>query len=94
MQPPEPENFDPEGLLRGIYRYRPATEHRTNTANILASGVAMPAALRAAEMLAAEWDVAADVWSVTSWSELNRDGVADPEAAAAPSRTSPRASPT
>ena len=27
-------------------------------------------------MLAAEWDVAADVWSVTSWSELNRDGVA------------------
>ncbi|MBO0883688.1 MAG: pyruvate dehydrogenase (acetyl-transferring), homodimeric type, partial [Mycobacterium sp.] len=40
------------------------------------SGVAMPSALRAAELLAAEWDVAADVWSVTSWSELNRDGVA------------------
>ena len=76
VQPPEPENFDPEGLLRGIYRYRPATEGRTNTADILASGVAMPSALRAAEMLAAEWDVAADVWSVTSWSELNRDGVA------------------
>ena len=36
----------------------------------------MPSAVRAAEMLAAEWDVAADVWSVTSWSELNRDGVA------------------
>ena len=36
----------------------------------------MPSALQAAEMLAAEWDVAADVWSVTSWSELNRDGVA------------------
>ena len=76
VQPPEPENFDPEGLLRGIYRYRPATESRTNTAHILASGVAMPSALRAAEMLATEWDVAADVWSVTSWSELNRDGVA------------------
>jgi pyruvate dehydrogenase E1 component len=27
-------------------------------------------------MLAAEWDVAADVWSVTSWGELNRDGLA------------------
>ena len=76
VQPPEPENFDPEGLLRGIYRYRPAAESRTNTADILASGVAMPAALRASDMLAAEWDVAADVWSVTSWSELNRDGVA------------------
>ncbi|EUA65784.1 pyruvate dehydrogenase E1 component domain protein [Mycobacterium xenopi 4042] len=76
VQPPEPENFDPEGLLRGIYRYRKASEQRTSTAQILASGVAMPSALKAADMLAAEWDVAADVWSVTSWSELNREGVA------------------
>jgi pyruvate dehydrogenase E1 component len=75
VQPPEPENFDPEGVLRGIYRYHAATERRSNTAQILASGVSMPAALKAAEMLAAEWDVAADVWSVTSWGELNRDGV-------------------
>ena len=75
-QPPEPENFDPEGLLRGIYRYRAATEKRTSVAQILASGVSMPEALRAADMLSAEWDVAADVWSVTSWGELNRDGVA------------------
>ena len=44
-------------------------------AQILASGVAMPEAIRAADLLAAEWDVAADVWSVTSWGELNRDGV-------------------
>jgi pyruvate dehydrogenase E1 component len=75
VQPPEPDNFDPEGVLRGIYRYRAATEQRANKAQILASGVAMPGALQAAEMLAAEWDVAADVWSVTSWGELNRDGV-------------------
>src|ERR1700741_1511651 len=31
-------------------------------------------------MLAAEWDVAADVWSVTSWGELNRDGIASDRA--------------
>jgi pyruvate dehydrogenase E1 component len=74
-QPPEPENFDPEGLLRGMYRYRAAGEKRTNVAQILASGVAMPEALRAADLLAERWDVAADVWSVTSWGELNRDGV-------------------
>jgi pyruvate dehydrogenase E1 component len=74
-QPAEPHNFNPEGLLRGIYQYRAATQHRTNTAQILASGVAMPSALAAADMLAAEWDVAADVWSVTSWGELNRDGI-------------------
>jgi pyruvate dehydrogenase E1 component len=76
VQPPEPEGLDPEGLLRGIYKYRPAPEPRASVAQILASGVAMPDALRAADMLAADWDVAADVWSVTSWGELNRDGVA------------------
>jgi pyruvate dehydrogenase E1 component len=74
-QPAEPENFDPEGLLRGIYRYRAAPDRRTNSAQLLTSGVAMPETLRAAELLAADWDVAADVWSVTSWGELNRDGV-------------------
>src|SRR5262249_59763877 len=67
---------DVEALLRGIYRYCKAPEKRTHSAQILASGVAMPEALRAADLLAEEWDVAADVWSVTSWGELNRDGVA------------------
>jgi pyruvate dehydrogenase E1 component len=75
LQPAEPEGLDVEALLRGIYRYRPAPEPRSQTAQILASGVAMPSAVRAAELLAADWDVAADVWSVTSWSELNREGV-------------------
>ena len=86
VQPAEPEGIDVEALLRGIYRYRPAPEKRTHVAQILASGVAMPEALRAADLLAEEWDVAADVWSVTSWGELNRDGVADREGTAAPSR--------
>ncbi|WP_421840096.1 pyruvate dehydrogenase (acetyl-transferring), homodimeric type [Mycobacterium sp.] len=75
VQPPEPENFDPEGVLRGIYRYRAAEPGDFHKAQILASGVSMPAALKAADMLAANWGVAADVWSVTSWGELNRDGV-------------------
>ena len=83
-QPAEPADFDPEGLLRGIYRYRAAKEKRSNVAQILVSGVAMPEALRAADMLAERWDVAADVWSVTSWGELNRDGHRDREGAAAP----------
>ena len=38
VQPAEPENFDPAGLLRGIYRYRAASQKRSNTAQILASG--------------------------------------------------------
>jgi pyruvate dehydrogenase E1 component len=75
VQPAEAEGVDVEGLLRGIYRYRPAPEPRKYPAQILASGVAMPEALRAADLLAADWDVAADVWSVTSWGELNREGI-------------------
>jgi pyruvate dehydrogenase E1 component len=75
VQPAEPEGLNVEGLLRGIYRYRPAPEQRKHRAQILASGVSMPDALRAADLLAVDWDVAADVWSVTSWGELNREGV-------------------
>ena len=91
---PSRTNFDVEGLLRGIYRYRAATEQRANKAQILASGVAMPSALKAAELLAADWDVAADVWSVTSWSELNRDGVAVARGRGCATRTGRPASPT
>lgn len=79
VQPAEPDGFDAEdvaGLLRGIYRYQKAAKPKSHAAQILASGVSVPEALRAAELLAADWDVAADVWSVTSWGELNRDGVA------------------
>ncbi len=75
-QPAEPENLDIEALLRGMYRFRAAPEKRSSVAQILASGVSMPDALRAANMLAERWDVAADVWSVTSWNELRRDGLA------------------
>ena len=36
----------------------------------------MPWAIEAQQLLADDWGVAADVWSVTSWSELRRDGLA------------------
>jgi pyruvate dehydrogenase E1 component len=69
-----------EGVLRGLYRYRPAREPKGNgdtpRAQILASGPAMKAALAAQELLAQDWGVAADVWSATSWNELRRDALA------------------
>jgi pyruvate dehydrogenase E1 component len=84
-QPPAPEvsGLD-EGILHGLYRYAGAAEisspersgHSAPAAQILASGVAMPWALRAQQLLAADWGVAADVWSVTSWTELRRDALA------------------
>ncbi|HUK68159.1 MAG TPA: pyruvate dehydrogenase (acetyl-transferring), homodimeric type [Streptosporangiaceae bacterium] len=45
-------------------------------AHILASGVALRFALDAQRMLAEDWNVAADVWSATSWTELRRDAIA------------------
>jgi pyruvate dehydrogenase E1 component len=74
-QPAEPEGLDVDGLLRGLYRYQPAPERFDRHVRLLASGVALPWALRAQELLAEHWSVSADVWSVTSWGELRRDGV-------------------
>ena len=76
-QPGAPEHLDVDALLRGLYRYAasPIDAQDKPRAQLLASGVAMTAALKAQRLLAQEWGVAADVWSVTSWNELRRDAV-------------------
>lgn len=81
VQPAEPANLDIEGVLKGLYLLAPAPdssgpESSGPRASILASGVGVPWALEAQELLANDWGVHADVWSVTSWNELRRDGVA------------------
>jgi len=77
VQPAEPENLDVEGVLAGIYRYleSPLRGDGDPTVRLLASGVALPWAIQARDMLAQQWGVGAEVWSVTSWGELRRDGV-------------------
>jgi pyruvate dehydrogenase E1 component len=75
VQPAEPEDLDVDALLKGAYLHRRGEQGR-HTARIMASGVALPWALKAQEMLAQDYDVRADVWSVTSWNELARDAVA------------------
>ena len=63
-------------MLRGIYLLAPAADPEAPLrSQILASGVGVPWALRAQELLAQDWNVHADVWSVTSWNELRRDGL-------------------
>jgi pyruvate dehydrogenase E1 component len=75
VQPAEPEDLDVAGLLRGIYRYRASDRADGPQVRLLASGVSLPWALQARDMLAEQWGVGAEVWSVTSWGELRRDGV-------------------
>jgi len=76
LHPEEPANLDVEGLLKGIYLFRSGERKRKKNAQILASGVAVNWALKAQELLQKDWGVSADVWSVTSWNELRRDGLA------------------
>ncbi|HEY5515069.1 MAG TPA: pyruvate dehydrogenase (acetyl-transferring), homodimeric type [Pengzhenrongella sp.] len=79
-QPTEPENVDVEGILRGIHLVSPA-EGDGPHAQILASGVAILWAIEAQKLLTEDWGVRAAVWSVTSWNELRRDGLAAEEQA-------------
>jgi pyruvate dehydrogenase E1 component len=79
LQPAEPEGVDVEGILAGLHRYSLAAEGDGPKAQLLASGVAVQWALEAQRLLQVDWNVQADVWSVTSWNELRRDGLAADE---------------
>jgi pyruvate dehydrogenase E1 component len=81
-QPAEPENLDVAGLLKGMYRfneYETAEGDDVPRVQLLASGVALPWVRKAQQILAEEYSVAADIWSVTSWNELRRDAIAAEE---------------
>jgi len=66
-----------EGILRGLYRLRAtADSQRGPRVQLLGAGTLLREALAAAELLEQDWGVAADLWSVTSFTELRRDGLA------------------
>ena len=75
VQPAEPDEVDVEGILRGMHLVSPAKENSAPRAQLLASGVGVNWALKAQELLREDWGINADVWSVTSWNELRRDGL-------------------
>ncbi len=74
VQPAEPADVDAEGITRGIHRVS-RNDATGLKAQILASGVAVPWAHEAQHLLLQDWGVSADIWSVTSWTELRRDGL-------------------
>jgi len=76
-QPAEPEGVDVEGILAGMHLISPAPTDGPSgdPVQLLASGVAVQWALKAQELLRDDWKITSDVWSVTSWNELRRDGL-------------------
>src|SRR5436309_1085705 len=68
-----------EGILKGMYRLRASSNGKSKLksklgAQILGSGAILLEAVKAQKLLEEKYDVAADVWSVTSYKELYRDG--------------------
>ena len=75
VQPAEPDGVDVDGILRGMHLISEGSGDGPHV-QLLASGVGVNWALRAQELLRDDWGVQSDVWSVTSWNELRRDGLA------------------
>lgn len=73
-QPVEPSDVDVDGILKGIHKVSTG-EGEGPRVQLLASGVGYPWIKDAATMLAEDWGVTADTWSVTSWNELAREAV-------------------
>jgi pyruvate dehydrogenase E1 component len=70
-----PANVE-DGILKGMYKFASKdVPHAKHRAQLLGSGPAMQAALRAADILAEKFQVASDVWSVTSYKELRREAL-------------------
>jgi pyruvate dehydrogenase E1 component len=74
--PPMPEGSK-DGILKGIYVCRPTAKPKAKLrAQIFGSGTILTEALKAQQMLEEQYNVGADVWSVTSYVNLYRDGQA------------------
>ena len=79
-QPALPDHLEPEeiktGILKGLYKFKPSSKKRSKLrAQLFGSASIMNEVLKAQELLA-DYKVAADVWSVTSYKELHRDALA------------------
>ena len=77
--PPMPDGVR-DGILKGMYRFKASDKKKAGKkeggarAQLLGSGAILPEVIKAAKILEDQYDVAADIWSVTSYAELYRDG--------------------
>jgi pyruvate dehydrogenase E1 component len=73
--PKMPENSK-EGILKGMYRFKKSKkEKNSRKAHLFGSGAIMTQVLKAAGLLEKEYDVACDIWSITSYKALYDDAI-------------------
>lgn len=74
VQPPMPEGAE-AGILKGMYRLRASELNKDKpTAQLLGSGPLLNESVKAQDILEQKYGIASEVWSVTSYKELRRDG--------------------
>jgi pyruvate dehydrogenase E1 component len=71
---PEMPKDSTEGILKGMYSFS-KSKAKGAKVQLMGSGVILREVIAAAALLEKDWGVAADVWSVTSFTELRRDGL-------------------
>ncbi|MGC2165113.1 MAG: pyruvate dehydrogenase (acetyl-transferring), homodimeric type [Gallionella sp.] len=64
-----------EGIIKGMYRFSASKAKAKHKVQLLGSGTILREVIEAAALLEKDFGVAADVWSVTSFNELRRDGI-------------------
>ncbi len=72
-QPAMPEGVA-EGVVKGMYLYKPGSK-RKKRVQLLGSGTILREVIAAGELLEKDFQIAADIWSVTSFNELRREGL-------------------
>ena len=66
---------DEAGIIRGMYQLKKSEAKAEHRVQLLGSGTILREVIAAQELLEKDWGVAADVWSVTSFTELRRNGL-------------------
>lgn len=74
LMPEMPEGVE-QGILKGLYKFRKGQAKKPYKTHILGSGPLLNEALKAQDILAAKYDVSADVWSATSYKLLRNDAL-------------------
>jgi pyruvate dehydrogenase E1 component len=75
VHPAMPEGAE-EGIIKGIYKLKSTGSKNKLSVRLLGGGTILREVLAAAEMLSNDWNIDADIFSVTSFNELARDGLA------------------
>jgi pyruvate dehydrogenase E1 component len=73
--PAMPDDVE-DGILKGLYLFRPAPARLKHHVQLFGSGSIMQCVLKAQELLAGKFGVAADVWSATSYQQLRQEALA------------------